>query len=99
MSVTEAQLEELAERAVMNALERVGLKVGDADHQFEANADFRWVRARRQDPEFAKSMVFAESLRKRTERISGAVGLAVTTLTVGSLGWLLLQGVNFWKVH
>jgi hypothetical protein len=99
MSVTEAQLEAVVERAVMKALENVGLKVDDADHQYEANADFRWVRANRQDPEFAKTMAFAESLRKHTEGISGAIGLAVITVIVGGLGWLLLQGANFWKVH
>lgn len=99
ISMTEEEVSALVENAVLKALDRVGLKVDDPEHQFEATADFRWVRASRQDPELARTLAFADKLRRAVDGSTRRVGVAVILALFSAVVWLLMQGANFWKTH
>ena len=74
--MTDVDLEKLVRKAVRDELNDAGLRLDDADHQYEARADFMFLR----------------KIRLSFDGASRKVGATVLVAIVSGLLWLLWQG-------
>ncbi|MBN7755502.1 hypothetical protein JYP46_01580 [Nitratireductor aquimarinus] len=74
--MTDDDLEKLVRKAVRDELNDAGLRLDDANHQFEAREDFRFLR----------------KIRLSFDGASRKVGATVLVAIVSGLLWLLWQG-------
>lgn len=91
------QLEEMLDRAVTKAFDRVGLRIEDSDNQFEANADFRWVRASRTDAERVENERFVSAVRRSFNGAASKVGIFVLLAIAGGVVWIVKLGFDTWN--
>lgn len=91
------QLEAMTERAVGKAFANVGLRIEDSDHQFEANADFRWVRASRTDAERVENERFVSAVRRSFNGAASKVGVFVLLAIAGGVVWIVKLGFDAWN--
>lgn len=77
-AMTSEQLETLIRKAIRDELNESGLRIDDADHQFEAREDFRFLR----------------KLRKALDGASSKIGMAVLMALVSGIIWLFVSGIG-----
>jgi hypothetical protein len=97
-SPTQAEMEDIAERAATKAVHSVLTTLGiDITHPFEAQRDFQTLRDLTKlaaDPEFRKDLEHIRMWRKRTEAITIKGMLALATAVVGGLLTAVWYGVQ-----
>lgn len=76
--MTSEELEALIRRAVREELNDAGLRLDDADHQYEARADFMFLR----------------KLRQSFNGASSKIGATILVALVSGLLWLLYYGLQ-----
>jgi hypothetical protein len=74
------QLQQLRQ-AFREELADAGLRLDNADHQDEARADFRFIRA----------------LRKGANGLASKLGWAIIFAVLSGLVWIFAQGLAFWN--
>lgn len=74
--MTDDELTKLLRKAVRDELNDAGLRLDDADHQYEARADFMFLR----------------KMRLSFDGASRKVGATVLVAIVSGLLWLIWQG-------
>lgn len=77
-SMTPEEFEELIRRAVREELNEAGLRLDGADHQYEARADFMFLR----------------KLRQSVNGASSKIGATVLVALVSGLLWLIWYGLQ-----
>lgn len=76
--MTDEDLISLVRKAVRDELNDAGLRLDDADHQFEAREDFRFIR----------------KLRISFNGASSKIGATVIVALVSGLLWLVWYGIQ-----
>lgn len=98
--LTEAQAEQVAQRAVEGVLQRLGV---DTTNPLQAQADFQKLRVLRKlldDEEFLADLAFMRRWRKGTDRITDTgIKAFVRWLVIGLLGIVALVTKDWWIQH
>jgi hypothetical protein len=89
-----AQLTLIVKESIREELADAGLRLDGPDHQYEATADFRWVRSERQSAERIENDRFVARLRHAWD---SAVVKTGTFILLGLLGIAAtIAGMGFW---
>lgn len=75
------QLSQIIRQVVSEELGNSGLRLDGPDHVDENRKDFQFTR----------------SLRIAVNSAASKVGLAVIMLVLGGFGWLITQGLEWWR--
>lgn len=80
-SMTADEMEALVRKAVRDELKAAGLRLDEPEHQDEAREDFRFLRR----------------MRRTVDGAASRVGYTILTAVLGGIGWLVFQGLQFWR--
>lgn len=79
--MTAEELESLVRKAVRDELNAAGLRLDEPEHQDQAREDFRFLRR----------------MRKSFDGAAARIGYTILTALLGGIGWLVFQGLQFWR--
>ncbi|PRD40859.1 hypothetical protein C5748_24810 [Phyllobacterium phragmitis] len=81
--MTEDELVAVVRDAVRDEFSAAGLRVDTPDFQDAVREDMRFLRR----------------VRQRADAVANKIGMAVILGIIGGVGWLIMQGLNFWKAN
>ncbi len=96
--MTEAKMEDIAQRAAERAVEAMFTRIGlDVNDPIKLQTDFATIRLLMRDEDAIEDMIFLRRFRQQMQGFSTKVGWAVLAMIITAVGTMLALGFRTWS--